>query len=227
MDDDDGVDGGVMAVQAEATDDLLDSEPGPGAVWSSRPRNALRRTVRVAAATLAAALIVVGAARSVPRKTGASALVGAGGPAAAFAVENLDTDAGPVSLSAYRGTPVVLNFWASWCSPCRRELRAFEAVSEETKGEVAFVGLDTRDDSRAAAAKLLGASGGRYPSGYDPAGQVAATYGLYGLPSTVFISSDGQLLARVTGEMSRAKLEATMVRLFQGDRVATYYSGSQ
>jgi cytochrome c biogenesis protein CcmG/thiol:disulfide interchange protein DsbE len=227
MKDDDEVDGGVTAVQTEVADDLLGSEPGSGGDWAPRHRTTLWRRVRVALVAVAAAFLVFGAAGSVARKTDRSAPAMAGGPAAAFAVENIDPDEGPVSLSAYRGTPVVLNFWASWCSPCRRELRAFEAVSEQTKGEVAFIGLDTRDDSRAAAARLLATTGARYPSGYDPAGQVASTYGLYGLPTTVFISSDGQLLARLTGEMSRAKLEATIARLFQGDRVATYYTGSQ
>lgn len=186
------------------------------------------RRVRVPVYAIAAVLLVVGAARSVSVTPLAPESSGERGPATAFAVENLRAGGSPVALADYGGTPVVLNFWASWCTPCRQELEAFDAVAEQTSAEVAFIGLNTRDDSRAAALKLLAATGVRFPSGYDPDGQLASAYELRGLPTTVFVSSDGRILAHHTGAMRREELEATVARLFHTDRVTDkYYTGSE
>ena len=190
-----------------------------------RSRVTVWRRVRVPAFAITAVLLVVGAARSVSVTPTPS---GERGPATVFAVENLQAGGSPVSLGDYGGIPVVLNFWASWCTPCRGELEAFEAVAEQTSGEVAFIGLNTRDDSRAAALELLAATGVRFPSGYDPDGQLASAYELRGLPTTVFVSSDGQILAHHTGAMRREELEAAIARLFHTDRFTEkYYSGSE
>jgi cytochrome c biogenesis protein CcmG/thiol:disulfide interchange protein DsbE len=200
-------------------------EPSAARGRSVPPRSTGWRRVRVAVVVVAAVVLVVGAARSVPVTPTPS---GERGPATAFAVENLQAGGSPVSLGDYGGTPVVLNFWASWCTPCRRELEAFGAVSEQTRGEVAFIALNTRDDSRAAALKLLAATGVRFPSGYDPDGHLASAYELRGLPTTVFVSSDGRILAHHTGAMRREELEATIARLFRTDRVTEkYYTGSE
>lgn len=203
-------------------------EPSSARGRSIPPRITVWRRVRVPVGAVAAVLLVVGAARSVSVNPTGPAPSGEPGPATAFAVENLLAGGPPVSLGEYGATPVVLNFWASWCTPCRRELQGFEAVAEQTRGEVAFIGLNTRDDSRAAARKVLAASGVRFPSGYDPEGQLASTYGLRGLPTTVFISPGGQILAHHTGALSREELEATITRLFHADRVTEkYYTGSE
>ena len=228
MYDDGQVDGGVTTVQTGVPGDFPGFESRSTRGPFLPPRITVWRRVRLPVMAVTAAVLVVGAALSVPVKPSALVVAGGRGAAAAFAVENLQAGGRPVSLGDYRGTPVVLNFWASWCAPCRRELRAFEAVAEQTSGEVAFIGLNTRDDSRAAAVRLLAATRVRYPSGYDPAGQLASTYGLHGLPTTVFISPDGQILARTTGEMSRGKLETTIAQLFHRDGLTDkYYTGSE
>lgn len=135
------------------------------------------------------------------------------GEASSFTLENLRPGQPDVSLAEFRGKPVVMNFWASWCVPCKREMPTLAAVSEQVKDRVAFVGIN-HQDSRRAALELLADAGVRYPSGYDPEGRVAASYGLFGMPTTVFISADGRLLQRRTGEMSRQELERTIERLF-------------
>jgi cytochrome c biogenesis protein CcmG/thiol:disulfide interchange protein DsbE len=137
------------------------------------------------------------------------------GSAPAFELDNVHPGEAPVSLAAARGKPVVLNFWASWCVPCRREMPSFQAVHEATKERVTFLGVNNQDQ-RGPALRLLAETGVRYSSGYDPAGEVALAYGLYGMPTTVFISADGQLLERKTGEISRDQLEASIDRLFGG-----------
>jgi cytochrome c biogenesis protein CcmG/thiol:disulfide interchange protein DsbE len=131
-----------------------------------------------------------------------------------FRLENVRPGQPDVELADYRGTPVVVNFWASWCVPCRRELPGFAAVSKELEGKLAFLGVN-HQDGRGPALDFLQETGLHYPSGFDPKGDVAASYGLLGMPTTVFVSPDGKLLERRTGEISRKELEETIERLFR------------
>jgi thiol-disulfide isomerase/thioredoxin len=120
---------------------------------------------------------------------------------------------GTVSLAAYRGRPVVVNFFASWCVPCRAEMPALQAVSGQLKDKVVFLGVNHNDD-RKGGLQLMADTGVQYPTGYDPDGRVAATYGLLGMPSTLFISPDGRLLETHAGQLTRDQLEETINRLF-------------
>lgn len=138
---------------------------------------------------------------------------GPSGPAHSFHLENVRVDARPVDLAEYHGQPLILNFWASWCTPCQREMPTFEAVSEDMADQVSFLGVN-HQDRRSDALAALSHTGVRYASGYDPEGEVAVDYGLFGMPSTVFISAAGEVLERRTGEMSRQDLERTIERLF-------------
>jgi cytochrome c biogenesis protein CcmG/thiol:disulfide interchange protein DsbE len=130
-----------------------------------------------------------------------------------FAIPDLRDEASTVDLRAFRGRPVVLNFWASWCVPCRNEMPAFEAMRRRIGDRVAFVGVN-HQDSRDDALELLGETGVGYPSGFDPQGRVAQAYALYGMPTTVFISADGRILASRTGEMSESQLHLAIRDLF-------------
>ena len=117
-----------------------------------------------------------------------------------------------VSLSQFRGRPVVLNFWASWCVPCRREMPAFEAAHRRLGSRVVFLGVNHQDALRAAL-KFLTETGVTYPSGYDPDGGVARKYGLFGLPTTIFVSPDGKVVARRTGETTADELQRKIAGL--------------
>ena len=120
---------------------------------------------------------------------------------------------GEVVLADLRGKPVVVNFFASWCVPCRKELPAFQAVSARLGDRVAFLGID-HQDNREGGRQLIAETGVRYPTGYDPDGDVARRYALFGMPTTVFVSPDGRVLGKHTGEMSAEKLEEEISRLF-------------
>ena len=120
---------------------------------------------------------------------------------------------GRVSLQAMRGRPVVINLFASWCAPCRKELPAFAQVSAELGDKIAFLGIN-HQDNREAGQDMLAEFGIRYPAGYDPDGKVAIDYSLLGMPSTLFIDADGRLLDTHTGELTRQQLEDTISRLF-------------
>ncbi|MEO7836259.1 MAG: TlpA disulfide reductase family protein [Acidimicrobiales bacterium] len=148
-----------------------------------------------------------------PGPTRDPATVDGGGAAKPFELPDVRQDAPVVSLESLRGKPVVVNFWASWCVPCRKEMPSFQAVAQLWDDRVAFIGVN-HQDSRRLALELLAETGVRYPSGYDPGGTTAAAYGLLGMPTTLFISAEGKVLERRTGEMSRRDLERTLQRLF-------------
>jgi cytochrome c biogenesis protein CcmG/thiol:disulfide interchange protein DsbE len=138
---------------------------------------------------------------------------GAGPAAPAFEVPDLRQPDRTVSLADGQGRPVVLNFWASWCVPCRTEMPAFQAVHERLGDRVTFIGID-HQDSRDDALERIKQVGTTYVAGYDPSGKVGAKYGLYGMPTTVFISADGRIVGRRVGEMTASALEQSVAQLF-------------
>lgn len=195
----------------ESQADLAPPTDGPEPVGPRRP---LRRAVLWAGApaALVIALVAVVAVRSTP----SGPKVEVSDPrvlAPAFDVADLRDPNDRMRLADLRGKPAVVNFWASWCVPCRREMPGLEAAHRELGERVAFVGMNHQDGRRAALA-LLEETGVRYRSGFDPEGRVARDYGLVGMPTTVFISADGRRLATRIGEMSREELEETIERLF-------------
>ena len=136
-----------------------------------------------------------------------------GGPAPGFDLENV-VEGGPrVELRALRGRPVVLNFWATWCAPCKREMPDLQAMHEELGNRVRFVGIDVQD-SRRLAKRFLDEVGVTYPSGYDPNRTVFDRYGLQGMPQTVLVDARGRLVARHIGEIDADKLRELIAEHF-------------
>jgi thiol-disulfide isomerase/thioredoxin len=121
--------------------------------------------------------------------------------ASGFSLPGLDGASSKLALSDLRGQPVLVNFWASWCVPCRAEIPRLEAAFAKAHGGLLFVGVNT-NDTASGANTLDQKLGVTYPSGFDPHGTAAEAYGLYGLPSTAIISPDGHLIERVVGELS-------------------------
>ena len=96
-----------------------------------------------------------------------------------------------ISLSDYRGKPVILNFWATWCGPCRYEVPAFKAFSEKyTADDVVVIAVNTQDDPDSALGYAK-ADGLKFVIPVDPRGTVANMYTVRGLPTTFFISETG------------------------------------
>lgn len=118
-----------------------------------------------------------------------------------------------VTLAADRGTPVVLNFFASWCPGCRSELRAFAVASRAAAGEVDFIGIDTNDTTPKAARSLLAKAGDRYPVGVDSEGATATAYRDQVLPATVFVTRSGTVAGESFGAQSVGGLDRWIHRL--------------
>ena len=109
------------------------------------------------------------------------------------------TEANEMSLEDFRGKGVVLNFWATWCGPCREEMPLFEEVWKKYKDKgVVFLGIDVMDD-KDNASKFLENLGITYPNLYDPSGQVSTKYKVIALPATFFIDKEGNIVAKNYG----------------------------
>ena len=136
-----------------------------------------------------------------------------GGPAPAFSLGRLD-GSGTLALASLRGRPVVLNFWASWCDPCKREAPALEQLWRRYKSQgVVFVGVDAMDAS-SDAKRFLRAHGITYPIVRDAHGVVAANrYNVADMPVTYFIDRAGRLVdERVLGPVNEKKFAAAFRR---------------
>lgn len=124
---------------------------------------------------------------------------------AAIAATLVDFEGNEFSLGEYRGTPLVVNFWASWCPSCTAEMPAFESVYQAFKGEVEFVGINN-NDNRQAALELARSTGVTYRLAEDAGGEVFAAMGGAGMPTTLFIDGSGVVVERVAGGLSGDQL---------------------
>jgi cytochrome c biogenesis protein CcmG/thiol:disulfide interchange protein DsbE len=116
-------------------------------------------------------------------------------------------------LAALRGTPVVVNQWASWCGPCRFEFPFFARTARKYSGRVAFLGVDSRD-GREAANEFLRENPIPYPSFFDPDSEISREYrGTAAMPTTVFYDRSGRIVDRHFGAYAtQAKLEEDIRR---------------
>lgn len=106
------------------------------------------------------------------------------------------------------GRPTIINFFASWCPICLKELDAFGAYSRQKPAGISLVGIDTNDTSLATSRQLLTKAGATYPVLVDTHGLAVATaYGVDPLPVTFFISSDGKIVSETVGGLSLSQLQ--------------------
>ena len=124
-------------------------------------------------------------------------------PAGSFAL----LAGGSTSLADLRGRPVVVNFFASWCAPCVKEMPAFEQVHQELGDQVAFVGIDVRDSVKAAQ-ELVDKTGVTYTIGRDPSGGMFESFDAVNMPSTFFIAADGRVVDSHAGAMKAGDLRS-------------------
>lgn len=119
---------------------------------------------------------------------------------------------GEVTPADHEGRIVVVNFWATWCGPCREEQPALQRVFETYGDRVRFVGVDERDDTAAARA-WIDEFGVGYPSIEDQAGAWADDFGFVGLPDTYVADAGGTIRFLITGATDEAELSGVLDRL--------------
>ena len=131
--------------------------------------------------------------------------------APAFSLESLGGSR-ELQLATYGGRVIVVNFWASWCGPCRGEFPALERAWQRWKSHlVTFVGVDVRD-SIGDARTFARHAHIRYPIGHDGSGRTARAYGVGALPATFIVSPRGRVVARFLGPVSEHVLDGAIAR---------------
>ncbi len=122
----------------------------------------------------------------------------------------------PVSLSAHRGRPLVVNFFASWCSECRAELDAVATVARSAGKQIGVVGVDSNESSEATASRLLAQAGAAYPVAVDSDATVATRYEVQALPVSYFLDGSGKVVGAAVGPQTVASLQRWVRRLEAG-----------
>ena len=130
-------------------------------------------------------------------------------PSNPYALPEFDKAAYDKMLARQRGTPVLVNIWASWCGPCRQEAPLLSAASRTYGDRVQFVGvdiLDARDSARA----FMHESGWTYPSVFDPNAAIRDGLGILGQPATLFYDADGDLVKQWLGPLTEQALTSNL-----------------
>lgn len=127
-------------------------------------------------------------------------------PGPAPPITGTTLDGKPFDLADYAGTPIVLNFWASWCHPCRKELPAIAAWAK-AHPDVQVIGVDYEDDVADARA-FAKAHDATWPMVVDADGRIGDAYRVPGLPATFLIDAQGRIVDRILGEVTEASLDA-------------------
>lgn len=126
-------------------------------------------------------------------------------------------DGETISLADLKGKGVVVNFWASWCDPCREEAALLEEAWRREQGNgIVFVGLDYLDQEPAAKAYLT-EYGISYPNGPDLQSQAARRYGIKGVPETYFVNPEGEIVQAVIGPVTNAAQLDSFLALIRPD----------
>jgi cytochrome c biogenesis protein CcmG/thiol:disulfide interchange protein DsbE len=126
-------------------------------------------------------------------------------------------DDGRLALVELRGYPVVVNFWASWCIPCREEAPAFRAMAQRYAGRIVFLGMDIQD-LKSSARRFLGRYRVNYVSVRDGSNSIYTAYGLTGVPETFFLDRGGRAISHSVGAVSQQELEQNVQALLKEAR---------
>lgn len=173
-----------------------------GEVWRSARRHRLASGI--------IALCVAGSLTAIALVGSASTGSGPGKPAAdlvapAFSFPVLGHSGQHVSLGEFAGQPLIVNFFASWCDPCKQETPLLARFYRTEHGKIALVGLD-ENDVMSNALSFTRANGVSYPVGWDPEFAAASAYGVGELPQTFFLDARHRIVDRVFGAVTPADI---------------------
>lgn len=176
------------------TSETVANPPEAEAVTSNRRRAQLWRILIIVVLIAFVWFLAVGLQRQNVSQQRAT------GPAPAFSFTTFDGE--QISLADLKGKGVVVNFWASWCDPCRAEAALLESAwRREQNNGIVFIGLDYLDQEHSARA-YLAEFGITYPNGMDLQSEAARRYGIQGVPETFFIGPDGEIKSLAIGPLT-------------------------
>jgi cytochrome c biogenesis protein CcmG/thiol:disulfide interchange protein DsbE len=203
---------------APAEPDLAQADPPRAAKPRGLPLPGRKRAATGLIVTVAVCVALVGAVIAIDATSHRTPGPAAPKPAPAFTLPSLRDPAQQVSLSAYRGHPVIVNFFASWCVPCKKETPLLAGFYRASHGKVMIIGVDA-DDSAPNARTFVTASGVGYPVGFETTPAIANAYGVsgIGIPETFFLDARHRIVKRVLGGVTTKELAAG-VALMDGTR---------
>ncbi len=166
-----------------------------------------------AALPLLIAVVLVAAGCAAPATTASTSEAKAGDVAPPLSGTTLD--GAPFDLSSFRGRPAIVNFWASWCVPCRDEFPLFKAAASKYSADgLTIVGTVFNDDEVAARAFATKA-GATWPSLIDPDGAHARDWRVVAPPQTYFIGRDGKIVSRQIGQLTSADFDRQLAAILK------------
>jgi cytochrome c biogenesis protein CcmG/thiol:disulfide interchange protein DsbE len=178
--------------------------PAARHTWLSGLSTARKISYLAAAVVLAVAVAVVvtlaGGQAKATKNSGPQPL------AKSFSLTQLGRSGSRVALASYAGKPVIINFFASWCTPCQRETPLLAKFYLSMHGRVRVLGIDSNDET-AAALRFVKKTGVRYPVGFDPfPAKTTISYGVLALPQTFFLNARHQIVMHVLGSLTTKNL---------------------
>ncbi len=187
--------------------------------WSGAIGEVGRSALRHKLISVIVALCVVGSLTGIALAGSGSAAPprAAADPAAStFSFPVLGQSGRRVSLADYAGQPLIVNFFASWCDPCKQETPLLARFYRAEHGKVALVGLD-ENDALGSALSFAQANGVTYPVGWDPQLAAASAYGVDALPQTFFLDARHRIVDRVFGAVTLADINRGIALATKGE----------
>lgn len=170
----------------------------------------MKRGLAIAAAFAVISFIVFVLARGFGNNPHEVPFLLAGKKAPNFTIKRLDNDA-PVSLSDFSGRPVVINFWSTWCGPCKLEHPVLDWAAQQYGDKAVFLGIvfeDTEQNTR----RFLAQNGWSFTQLFDPKSTVAVDYGVSGVPETYFLNKEHVIVKKVAAPFTDPRQFAAQVQ---------------
>ncbi|HJT54955.1 MAG TPA: TlpA disulfide reductase family protein [Ktedonobacteraceae bacterium] len=192
--------------------ELAENAPVPGSVTKSKRKRRILVFCAVSLVNIGLLAFLLTQLLTPAPHPASDPLIGHPAPGFSLTVLSSNTQTGVLSLSNYKGRPVILNFWASWCDPCQEEAPLLENTWKQMRAQgkdLVILGIDFQEASKDGI-NFLQRFDITYPAIMDVDGSVASKYHVAGLPVTVFISRDGTVISSVRQQLTAQALASNL-----------------